>query len=231
MRNQPRRPVFFWLVLLVCGVYAGFFALTTYAVARHYGVIKAPGWNVRATNTGWFVSDVDQAGPAAGRVERGDRLLAINGDERYATLGIFNWRLVDGGSTYRVDLDRRGERLSLALPMSLVPGKQLHPLLGLIGLVFNVCGAFLGLARPQDAQVRLIGALPGTRPAQVTASVASATRRLDPFSSRAPVLCRRISAPAAPGTSRWCRGFLWNRSQCCGRRRTHPAGALLRRNW
>lgn len=164
MRDQPSRPAFVWLVVLVCVVYAGFFAFTAYELARHHGVVKAPGWAIRATNAGWFVSDVDAAGPAAGRIRRGDRLLAINGDDRYATLGIFNWRLVDGGSTYRIDLDRRGERVSLALPMPLVSGKQLYPLLGLIGLVFFVCGAFLGLARPQDAQVRRAGPPRGSAP-------------------------------------------------------------------
>ena len=38
--DQPRRPVFFWLVLLVCVVYAAFFAFTIYAGARYYGVEK-----------------------------------------------------------------------------------------------------------------------------------------------------------------------------------------------
>ena len=83
MSDQPRRPVFFWLVLLICVVYAGFFAFTVYAVARYYGVEKAPGWSATRTDgTAWFVLDVDAAGPAAGRIQLGDRLLAINGDER-----------------------------------------------------------------------------------------------------------------------------------------------------
>src|SRR4029453_4988204 len=85
-------------------------------------------------------------------------LLAINGDERYAKLGVFNWRYLSGGDPYRVDLDRHGERVSLTLPLPLVPGKQQYPLFALGSLVFFVCGALLALARPDDAQVRLIGA-------------------------------------------------------------------------
>src|SRR5215471_15972742 len=84
MSEQPRRPVFFWLVLLVCGLYVGLFAFTVYAGTRYYGLEKAPGWALRTDGTGWFVSNVDDAGPAGGRMQLGDRLLAINGDPRRA---------------------------------------------------------------------------------------------------------------------------------------------------
>jgi eukaryotic-like serine/threonine-protein kinase len=157
MSEQPRRPVFFWLVLLICVVYAGWFAFTVYAVARYYGVEKAPGWVVRLDGTGWFVSYVDDPGPAAVRIQLGDRLLAINGDQRRAVFGTYGWSFEDGGKTYRVDLDRRGERVSLELPMPLVSGQQLTPIYGLVGLAFFICGAALALLRPHDPQVRLAG--------------------------------------------------------------------------
>ena len=159
MRHQPPRSAFFWLVLLVCGVYAGLFAFTTYAVVRYYGVEKDPGWSVRATGSGWIVSSVDEAGPAAERIERGDRLLAINGDGRSAVLGTVQWREVRPGETYRVDLEHRGGRVSVELPLRLTPGLQLWPIFQFCGLIFFVCGAALGLLRPHDGQVRLIGAL------------------------------------------------------------------------
>ena len=159
MSDQPRRPVFFWLVLLVCMVYAGLFAFTGYAVTRYYGVEKAAGWTCdRTDGSGWFVSHVSHAGPAAGRIQVGDRLLAINGDERRAVIGFFQWVFVDGGKTYRVDLDRRGERVSVELPMPLVSGQRLTPIYALVGLAFFICGAVLALLRPQDPQVRLAGA-------------------------------------------------------------------------
>ena len=159
MSDQSRRPIFFWLVLVTCVVYAGLFAFTVYAVTRYYGFEKAAGWSVTRTDgTAWFVSHVDGAGPAAGRIEVGDRLLAINGDERRAVIGFFQWVLVDGGKTYTVDLDRRGERVSVELPMALVSGQRLTPIYALVGLAFFICGASLALLRPQDPQVRLAGA-------------------------------------------------------------------------
>src|ERR1041384_6363 len=159
MSDQSRRPVFFWLVLLTCMVYAGLFAFTVYAVARYYGVEKDSGWSVTRTDgRAWFVTHVDDDGPAAGRIEVGDRLLAINGDERRAGIGFVQWVFVDGGKTYTVDLDRSGERVSVEMPMALVPGQRLTPIYALVGLVFFVCGAMLALLRPQDPQVRLAGA-------------------------------------------------------------------------
>ena len=160
MSDQPHhRPVFFWLVLLICVVYAAFFAFTVYAVVRYYGVEKAPGWSAtRNDGTAWFVTDVAAGGPADGLIQLGDRLLAINGDERRAVFGSFQWVFVDGGKTYRVDLDRSGERVSLTLPMPVVPGQRLTPIFALVGLAFFICGATLAILRPSDPQVRLAGA-------------------------------------------------------------------------
>src|SRR5215470_292326 len=160
MVDQPRRSAFVWLVVFLCVLYAGLFAFTVYAVAKYYGVEKAPGWSCARTesNNGYFVTEIDEAGPAAGRIQVGDRLLAINGDQRRAVVGTYQWIFVEGRKTYRVDLDRRGERVSLELPMPLVPGQRLTPIYALVGLAFFICGAALALLRPQDPQVRLAGA-------------------------------------------------------------------------
>jgi len=110
-------------------MYAGSLAFTVYAVARYYGVEKAPGWIAQTDGRAWYATDVDDAGPAAGRIQRGDRLLAINGDERYAVEGMVVWSFVEGGKTYRVDLERHGERVSFELPLPVVSGQRLTPIL------------------------------------------------------------------------------------------------------
>ena len=157
MADQSRRPAFFWLVLLLCGAYAGFCAVTIEATLRHYGTEKDPGWNVRADATGWIVSDVNASGPAAGRIEPGDRLIALNGDGRAAVLGTANWADLRAGDTYRVDLERRGTRVSYHLPISTVGRRKMYPIFGLCGLAWFVVGAGLAFARPDDRQVRLVG--------------------------------------------------------------------------
>ena len=159
MRNQPRRPAFVWLLLLTCGVYAGFFAFTAYVSARHYGLTKNPGWTAQPDDRGWIVASVNDAGAAAGRLERGDRLLAINGDARAAVLGVSGFVNVRGDQAYRVDLDRHGQRVSADLLLPLAGGRYLWPILQVCSLAFFICGAALGLLRPQDGQVRLVSVL------------------------------------------------------------------------
>ena len=160
MPGQPRRPVFFWVVLVACALFALAFSFTVYISIHHDGPLKVPGWSALADGSGWVVADVDGRGPAAGQLEVGDRLLAINGDARSAIVGVAYWRHVPGGSTYRVDLERRGERLSVDLLLPLQPGRPFDVVFSVIfvlyTLVFFACGAALGLLRPGDHQVRLV---------------------------------------------------------------------------
>ena len=87
--------------------------------------MKKPGWIARPDDKGWVVTSVEEAGAAAGRLERGDRLLAINGDERTAILGVSWFINVRGDESYRVDLDRRGQRVSVDLWLPLLRGRYL----------------------------------------------------------------------------------------------------------
>ena len=157
--SLQRRPPFVWLVVLLCAVYAAYLAFTIHAIATHYGKVKEPGWTLRVTGDGWFVSQVEAGGPAAGHIEVGDRLLALNGDERAAVIGTAQFRDVDGGTSYRVDFERGGQRVSLELPLRIVRGRLLEPLMLVVGVAFVACGAGLALLRPGDPQVRLIGLL------------------------------------------------------------------------
>jgi tRNA A-37 threonylcarbamoyl transferase component Bud32/GAF domain-containing protein len=157
MSGVPRRSSFVWLVLLLCAVYASLFAWVAVVTVRYYGTVKAPGWHARATDDGWFVSLVEADGAAAGTIAVGDRLVALDGDERAAVLGTLLFDNVPGGHSYRVDLERHGSRLSVELPLPLVRSQLLWPLFQLVGLAFFVCGAALALLRPADPQVRLVG--------------------------------------------------------------------------
>src|SRR5881394_2390124 len=121
--SDQRRPAFVWLVILLCGAYLAFLAFTIHAVASHYGDVKDPGWTVHVTGDGWIVSSVDAAGPAAGHVEVGDRLLALKGDERAAVIGTSQFRNLAPGESYRVDFERRGQRVSYELPVRISRGR------------------------------------------------------------------------------------------------------------
>ena len=55
-----------------------------------------------------------------------------------------------------MDLERRGERVSVELPLPLGPGRPFDNVFILYALVFFACGAALGLLRPGDRQVRFV---------------------------------------------------------------------------
>src|SRR5579864_2542440 len=143
--SDGRPAPFVWLIALLSALYAAYLAFTIAMVASHYGIEKDPGWTVRVAGDGWFVSAVDAAGPAAGKVEVGDRLLALNGDARAAVIGTSQFRDVNGGDRYRVDFERGGRRVSVELPLRLSRGRFLDPLFLVVGLAFFACGAGLGL--------------------------------------------------------------------------------------
>src|SRR5262252_2468784 len=157
--TNPGRTAFVWLVVFLSAVYAACLTFTIYVAASYYGVVKDPGWTLRVTGDGWFVSQVPADGPAAGTIEVGDRLLALNGDTRAGVIGTAQFRDVKGDSTYRVDFDRQGQRVSYELPLRLLRGRLLDPLFLIVSVAFFVCGAGLAMLRPEDPQVRLIGIL------------------------------------------------------------------------
>lgn len=45
------------------------------------------GWEERPENNGWVISYVDPQGPANGKLQLGDKLISINGDNRVSTAG------------------------------------------------------------------------------------------------------------------------------------------------
>ena len=130
--------------------------MTVFILIRHNGPPKAPGWVVRPQYRGWFVTEIDRGGPADGRLEVGDRLLSINGDERAAVIGPSYWRHVPAGEMYRVDIERRGSRGSAELLLPFGPGAPIDLIFLIYSVVFFAVGAALGLARPGDRQVRTI---------------------------------------------------------------------------
>jgi hypothetical protein len=75
--SDHRRSAFSWFVLATCGVYAGFFIFAIYTTVRYHGLVKDGGWTNRHDARGSYVSTVNDRGAAAGRLEPGDRLVAI----------------------------------------------------------------------------------------------------------------------------------------------------------
>jgi hypothetical protein len=67
-----RRPLFFWVVVAGCVVFALGVVMAVSVSIRYYGPQKTAGWVARAEDTGWFVSSIEHGGPAVGRLEVGE---------------------------------------------------------------------------------------------------------------------------------------------------------------
>ena len=82
--------------------------------------------------------------------------MATSVSPSWASPWFFNVR---GDETYRVDLDRHGQRVSVDLLLPLAGGRYLWPIFQVCSLAFFICGAALGFLRPQDGQVRFVSVL------------------------------------------------------------------------
>jgi hypothetical protein len=147
------------LVVAALPLLATFWLFSAFVLVRDFHHSKAYGWTMTVDGESWEFATVDADGPAAGLLEPGDRLLALNGDTRAATLGYLFFSNAPVGERYRVDIDRRGERKAFDILMPVGPGRQLWLVFLTVSFAFFVCGAGLGLVRPQDPQVRLIAVL------------------------------------------------------------------------
>ena len=137
MPNQSRRPLFYWFVVCTIPLYAALWLFSGHVLIRDFHHSKAYGWTLAARDTGWVFTTVDENGPAAGRLEVGDRLLALNGDTRAAVLGYLFFANAPLGEIYRLDVDRRGTPVSMDLLMAEGPGRQLWLVFLIVSIVLH----------------------------------------------------------------------------------------------
>src|SRR5579864_8399080 len=82
-----KRPPFFWLALLLGIGLAGFYFGSARIIYRYRPGEINVGWTSEQRNGEWVITKVESDGPAAGKIEPGDRLLAFNGDQRAVRIG------------------------------------------------------------------------------------------------------------------------------------------------
>ena len=104
--SPVRRHPFFWVVGITL---AGLVALFGYAAWRMPQDVEVFGWQGARRGAVILVASVDPAGPAAGMLQPGDRLLSLNGDANVARVGAGLHRLSLGiGDHYRIQVNRSG---------------------------------------------------------------------------------------------------------------------------
>lgn len=174
LMSQPKRPLFFWFVIAAAIAFLGFFVCSGLVFYRNLapGVrptsFAMPGpsasgakdfgwWESVASMSGSTVGIVDVPGPAAGKLQPGDRIVAFNGDPRAAKVGptVFK-QFLQPGSDYTIRIERLGEEHEYRLQMSRWHGPLSEVITYLvISLVFCVSGLALGLLKPDDRVAQL----------------------------------------------------------------------------
>lgn len=139
-------------------------AAATAAMFIYAAWVIAAGENTRSF--GWRevrragnprVAAVEATGPAAGRLQQGDRVIAVNGIPPIGEAGTHPHRRgLSIGDTYEITVERNGQQSQYVLPVVAGPN-PLADNLGyfVVSLVWCAVGLFMGFARPERAITRL----------------------------------------------------------------------------
>lgn len=88
---SERRPWFFWFTIIAGLIFIGFGAFVVSMVFKYHRLDQY-GYTTNPGQQGVIVTDVDPGGPAAGKLEPGDKILAINGNTRFSRITQSFWR-------------------------------------------------------------------------------------------------------------------------------------------
>ncbi|HEV2690928.1 MAG TPA: PDZ domain-containing protein, partial [Bryobacteraceae bacterium] len=152
------KPRFYWLVLIFTGLLLLVFPFQIFQILRHGDTLSTTGWTATESQGIWTITQIQRAGPATGKLKRGDKLLSINGNEHAAHTGplwFFNHK--SPGDRYTVDVQRDGARLSFQLPIGAtrVAGQRFWGSLQMIvALIFLGTGAIIGLGKASESTGR-----------------------------------------------------------------------------
>ncbi len=162
--STERRPWFFWFTIIAGLVFIGFGVFVARMIFK-YQKLDQYGYATVAGPRGVVVEAVDPAGPAAGKLAPGDRILAINGDARFSRVTQFYWRssfLEGGNSTLRIE--RNGVERELSVSNDKYPASpatiasRFDRTIAYIPryLACLIVALMIGLLRPADRRARLV---------------------------------------------------------------------------
>jgi len=147
---------FLWVVRLTAVVTITALSYTAFLLLQDDGS-KSFRWEQEKRNGVWHVSRVDPAGPAAGKLQPGDRLVSLNGDRYVDRAGTMPYRRALAASeVYELSVLRDGSPRSLTLTVA-VDSEGLPRKLAWFAVALVWCGIalFIGFLRPDQLQARL----------------------------------------------------------------------------
>ncbi len=150
---------FFWCALLVCALLLGLYPWSAFVVVQYGSLSKDLGWTSVRQDGAWTVKQVAPAGPAAGVLQRGDRILAFNGEKKAVLLSPeVMLDLIQSGESYSVTLQNGGAAVTKVLACR--ARKDHRDIFWVVSLLvvsftFYLVGATLGILKPLDPVARL----------------------------------------------------------------------------
>ncbi len=161
-----RKPWFFWFIIIAGLLFLGFGVFAASMIFKYHRLDKL-GYTVNPGSSGVIVAGVDPTGPAAGKLQPGDKILAINGDSRFSRVTQFFWRssfLEDRNLSLRIE--RNGAERELNIGNDAYPASQAttdfrwRRNIAYLPryLACLVVALLIGLLKPEDKRARL-GAL------------------------------------------------------------------------
>jgi hypothetical protein len=159
LADQARRkPLFFWIALLLGGVMLALYLFAGVMVSRYGTVTRDSGWKPERREGQWYVAEVDPRGPAAGTLQTGDLILAVNDDPRIGRIDSPDvWWVIARQDAYTVEVKRGSEQRHLELqPERRQNYRNLGGILSNLAasLGFYLVGLMLGLLKPEDRVTR-----------------------------------------------------------------------------
>ena len=118
--TSSRKPLFFWFVVLLAAITFAFYCFAGLMIYRYGNLTKDYGWKYDAKGQSvYYISEVDPRGPAAGALQVGDQIIAINEDTRISKPGVrLMWvklRSIAPGNAYTIRVMRGTEDLQFQL--------------------------------------------------------------------------------------------------------------------
>jgi GAF domain-containing protein len=144
-------------VWCAAAITAATFSYAGWLLIRNGGASPSFGWTETNRQGAWFVASVPVSGPAAGRLQPGDRLIEMNGVPPIGNAGTsLHRRSSTIGQTYSVTVERAGQRHTYPLTVAIGPDVLPQRLTYFaVSLVWCLVGLFIGFARPDKTLARL----------------------------------------------------------------------------
>jgi eukaryotic-like serine/threonine-protein kinase len=149
---------FFWIVLFAATLIASLYIAVGTVIYKYGALEKDLGWKARVESGNFLVQTVDPGGYASGRLQKGDRILSVNGLLPIDVPGLMGPQILQSGEYYKVRILRDGVESELQLRAKIQKSsRNLFPVLIPIvsSLVFFVIALVIGLAKPDQRFTQL----------------------------------------------------------------------------